>query len=94
MRELNFAQLMEVYAESNRENGDEFYPHMPEGQRLLQAEQDFYQYLRESFFKRLKTRRTKSVGVKGVDAIVVLGKINTGSLWIILAYVLIKNKSV
>ena len=51
MKELNFAQLMEVYAESNRENGDEFYPHMPEGQRLLQAEQDFYQYLRESFFK-------------------------------------------
>jgi len=49
--ELNFTHLMEVYAESNRENGEEFYPEMPEGQRLLQTEQDFYQYLRESFFK-------------------------------------------
>lgn len=50
MKELEFARLMAVYAESNRENGNEFYPYMPEGQRLLQAEQDFYQYLREGFF--------------------------------------------
>ena len=51
MKELNFAQLMAVYAESNRENGDEFYPQLSPGERLLQAEQDFYEYLRGSFFK-------------------------------------------
>lgn len=51
VKSLNFSQLMEVYAESNRENGEEFYPELPEGQRILRAEQDFYQYLQESFFK-------------------------------------------
>lgn len=51
LKELNFSQLMEVYAESNRENGEEFYPQLSAGERLLQAEQDFYIYLRESFFR-------------------------------------------
>lgn len=41
MKELNFSQLMAVYAESNGQK--------EEG--MLAAEQDFYQYLRESFFK-------------------------------------------
>ena len=50
MKELNFGQLMAVYAQSNRENGQEFWPELPQGQQLLRAEQDFYQYLRESFF--------------------------------------------
>lgn len=48
--ELDFGQLMEVYAEGNRKNGDEFYPRLPSGARRLRAEQDFYQYLRECFF--------------------------------------------
>ena len=41
LKELRFGQLMEVYSQSNSEacNGN-----------LLQAEQDFYAYLRESFF--------------------------------------------
>ena len=47
---LNFGQLMEVYGQSNQENGAEFWPDLPEGQRALQAEQGFYQYLRECFF--------------------------------------------
>ena len=51
MRELNFAALMEVYIEGNRENAAENYPDLPEGQGLLQAEQSFYQYLREDFFR-------------------------------------------
>ena len=51
MRDLNFGQLMAVYEESNRDNGAEFWPDSPEGQQILSAEQDFYQYLRESFFK-------------------------------------------
>ena len=50
MKELNFGQLMAVYEQSNRENGREFWPELPEGQQMLGAEQDFYQYLRESFF--------------------------------------------
>ena len=51
MRELNIGQLMAVYEESNLENGQEFYPEMPQNQQILHAEQDFYQYLRECFFK-------------------------------------------
>lgn len=50
MKELDFRQLMQVYIEGNRENGMEFYPDLPENQQILQAEQDFYAYLRE-FFK-------------------------------------------
>lgn len=50
MKELKFGHLMAVYEQSNRENGQEFWPALPEGQQLLRAEQDFYQYLRESFF--------------------------------------------
>ena len=50
MKELNFGQLMAVYEEGNRENGQEFWPELPEGQQIHLAEQDFYQYLRESFF--------------------------------------------
>ena len=50
MRELDFSALMEIYAEGNRENGREMWPELPEGQRILMAEQGFYQYLRECFF--------------------------------------------
>ena len=48
---LQFSSLMAVYEESNRENGEEFYPHMTPQEQLLQAEQDFYNYLRNGFFK-------------------------------------------
>lgn len=48
--ELDFGQLMEVYTQSNRENGDLRYSQLPAGERMLRAEQDFYQYLRECFF--------------------------------------------
>ena len=41
LRELHFGQLMEVYAQSNSDS---------ENKNPLQAEQDFYMYLRESFF--------------------------------------------
>ena len=50
LKDMDFHQLMDVYAEGNRENGAEFYPDLSENQQLLQAEQDFYAYLRE-FFK-------------------------------------------
>lgn len=50
LRELDFRQLMSVYEEGNQENGELFFSELPEGQQLLQAEQNFYQYLKEGFF--------------------------------------------
>ena len=50
LRELDFGALMAVYAEGNRDNTRDQYPDLPELQGILQAEQDFYQYLREVFF--------------------------------------------
>jgi RimJ/RimL family protein N-acetyltransferase len=42
LQQLHFGKLMEVYTESNAEKAD--------NAGLLQAEQDFYQYLRDCFF--------------------------------------------
>ena len=50
LNKLNFAQLMEVYVEGNEENGEEMWPELPKGQRILRAEQSFYEYLQEGFF--------------------------------------------
>lgn len=50
LKDLSFSQLMMVYEEGNRENAEEFWPDMEEGQRMIRAEQEFYQYLREVFF--------------------------------------------
>lgn len=50
MKELDFSALMEIYIEGNRENGADHYPNEPRERQLLLAEQDFYEYLRESFF--------------------------------------------
>ena len=52
LKDLQFSSLMAVYEESNRDNGEEFYPNLPPEQQLLCAEQDFYQYLRTGFFNR------------------------------------------
>ena len=51
LRQLDFGKLMAVYEESNRENGEEFYSNLSPQEQLLQAEQDFYHYLRNGFFK-------------------------------------------
>lgn len=51
MKELPFGALMEVYAESNEENGREFWPELSSGEQLLRSEQEFYQYLQQVFFK-------------------------------------------
>lgn len=50
VQELDFRRLMSVYEEGNLENAADRYPHLPQLQGLMQAEQDFYQYLREIFF--------------------------------------------
>lgn len=50
LEQLSFCQLMGVYEESNRLNGQERYGRLPESYQIMEAEQDFYQYLRECFF--------------------------------------------
>lgn len=49
--EMSFSQLMEIYVEGNRENGEERYPEEPEYRQLELAEADFRQYLTEDFFQ-------------------------------------------
>lgn len=51
LQQLSFSGLMAVYAEGNRENAEDFWPELSENERLLRAEESFYQYLKESFFK-------------------------------------------
>ena len=50
LRQLHFGQLMAVYEEGNRENGQDLYPDLSDREQLLQAEQDFYTYLVDCFF--------------------------------------------
>lgn len=51
LSQLNWSELMAVYAEGVEENGQDFYPDLPKGQQLLRAEQDFYTYLKQDFFR-------------------------------------------
>lgn len=49
LHDLCFSDLMQVYAEGNRENGAIQHPEASEKEQLLLAEQDFYAYLQEFF---------------------------------------------
>lgn len=51
LNELSFGKLMEVYREGNLENGQERWPDEPEARQIALAEQDFYNYLQQVFFK-------------------------------------------
>ena len=51
LNELSFGKLMEVYTESNLENGKEFWPEEPRQRQIALAEQEFYNYLQQVFFK-------------------------------------------
>ena len=51
LSQLHFSSLMTVYAESNRENGREFWPEEPEMRQIQLAEEDFYRYLEQVFFR-------------------------------------------
>ena len=64
---LHFGQLMAVYEEGNRENGAEFWPELPEYQQILNAENEFFQYLQEVFFAQSDavTRSTTMPSVWG-----------------------------
>ncbi len=48
--DLDFPQLMQVYAESNRENAADFYPFESPQRQIAMAEQAFYEYLQLEFF--------------------------------------------
>ncbi|MBE6943485.1 MAG: GNAT family N-acetyltransferase [Ruminococcaceae bacterium] len=49
--ELPFGELMSVYEEGNRDNGAERYPDLSANLQLLEAEQDFYAYLKCFFLQ-------------------------------------------
>lgn len=51
LRDFNFGKLMEVYIEGNLENAQDLWPEEPEGRQIALAEQEFYQYLQQVFFK-------------------------------------------
>ena len=51
MKDLSFGKLMEVYMEGNLENAQDFWPDEPVSRQIALAEQDFYQYLQQVFFK-------------------------------------------
>lgn len=55
IRQLNFYNLMEVYAEENSIHGREFYPDSAPGEQIRNAEQDFYHFLNSVFFKQSKS---------------------------------------
>lgn len=51
MNDLSFGKLMEVYIEGNLENGQDLWPDEPESRQIALAEQEFYNYLQQVFFK-------------------------------------------
>ena len=52
MGQLRFSELLDVYAESNALNGLEQYPNLSRTLQMLEAEQNFYQYLKDIFFRQ------------------------------------------
>lgn len=50
MQELNFSQLMAVYEEGNRENGELLFSRFSEEEQLFLVEQSVYQFLNQYFF--------------------------------------------
>ena len=51
LKDMNFGKLMDLYAEGNEENARDLYPEEELNAGILRAEADFYQYLRDVFFK-------------------------------------------
>ena len=51
MRELRFGELMSVYEQSNQELGHRQWSHETRDRQLALAEQNFYDYLRQCFFR-------------------------------------------
>lgn len=51
MNQLTFSKLMSVYVEGNLENGQDLWPQLSDNEQLLRAEQAFYHYLNDDFFR-------------------------------------------
>ncbi len=51
-RQLNTAQLMEVYFEGNLIHGERIYPYLDTNKQRYRAEDDFLSYLQEDFFRQ------------------------------------------
>ncbi len=51
IQDLDFSALMAIYAHSNRENAQTLYPELSPQGGLRRAEQDFYDYLKQDFFR-------------------------------------------
>lgn len=56
LKNLNFQMLMDVYAQSNRENAAVYFPQLSEPQGVAMVEQQFYTFLQEVFFKTPDSR--------------------------------------
>lgn len=51
LSELSFSKLMEVYEEGNLENAQDFWPEETPQRQMALAEESFYDYLRNDFFR-------------------------------------------
>lgn len=51
MSELPFRALMDIYVEANAEHGQELWPRETPERQIALSEQDFYNYLQQSFFR-------------------------------------------
>lgn len=51
LRELDFSKLMALYAEGNAENALDLYSHLEKESGIIAAENDFYGYLQDVFFR-------------------------------------------
>ena len=51
-RQLDIAQLMEVYLEGNLKQGERVYSYLDTNKQLHRAEDDFLSYLQEDFFRQ------------------------------------------
>lgn len=56
MRQVSFGALMEVYETGNLQAGQARWPEEPEGRQIALAEDAFYQYLRQVFFRTPNAR--------------------------------------
>lgn len=78
---LHFSSLMAVYAESNRENGREFWPEEPEMRQIQLAEEDFYRYLSQVFFRSPGRFTPSGRKTGGMSAPCVWNRTGTGFYW-------------
>ena len=50
-KDFSFGKLMEVYSEGNLENAQDLWPDESQARGIALAEQDFYNYLQQVFFR-------------------------------------------